>query len=49
LALDGFTARGLTDLNPNQALLGRLNLILDIYRALEILAEHPRSIRLALR
>jgi dienelactone hydrolase len=29
-------------LNPNQALLGRLNLILDIYRALEILAKHPR-------
>jgi dienelactone hydrolase len=42
LALDGFTARGLTDLNPNQALLGRLNLILDIYRSLEILAKHPR-------
>jgi dienelactone hydrolase len=41
-ALDGFTARGLTDLNPNQALLGRLNLILDIYRSLEILAKHPR-------
>jgi dienelactone hydrolase len=41
-ALDGFTARGLTDLNPNQALLGRLNLILDIYRSLEVLAKHPR-------
>jgi dienelactone hydrolase len=41
-ALDGFTARGLVDLNPNQALLGRLNLILDIYRSLEILAKHPR-------
>jgi dienelactone hydrolase len=41
-ALDGFTARGLIDLNPNQALLGRLNLILDIYRSLEILAKHPR-------
>src|SRR5712692_5973570 len=41
-ALDGFTARGFSDLNPNQALLGRLNLILDIYRSLEILAKHPR-------
>jgi len=41
-ALDGFTTRGLVDLNPNQALLGRLNLILDIYRSLEILAKHPR-------
>src|SRR5262245_5495653 len=32
-ALDGFTARGLTDVNSNQAALGRLNLIVDIYRA----------------
>jgi dienelactone hydrolase len=28
--------------NTNQALLGRLNFILDNYRALEILAKHPR-------
>jgi dienelactone hydrolase len=41
-ALDGFTARGLTDINNNQSLLGRTNLILDIYRALDILAKHPR-------
>jgi dienelactone hydrolase len=41
-ALDGFTGRGLTNINPNQALLGRLNFILDIYRALDILAKHPR-------
>lgn len=41
-ALDGFTARGLTEVNSNQALLGRLNFILDIYRALEVLATHPR-------
>jgi dienelactone hydrolase len=41
-ALDGFTGRGLTEVNSNQALLGRLNFILDIYRALEILASHPR-------
>jgi dienelactone hydrolase len=40
--IDGFTGRGLTSTNTNQALLGRLNFILDIYRALEILARHPR-------
>jgi dienelactone hydrolase len=41
-ALDGFTGRGLTQVNTDQALLGRLNFILDIYRALDILAKHPR-------
>jgi dienelactone hydrolase len=41
-ALDGFTGRGLTDVNSDQALLGRLNFILDIYRALDVLAKHPR-------
>jgi dienelactone hydrolase len=41
-ALDGFTGRGLTEVNSNQALLGRLNLVLDDYRVLEILAKHPR-------
>ncbi len=41
-ALDGFTGRGLTNVNPNQALLGRLNMILDAYRGLDILAKHPR-------
>jgi dienelactone hydrolase len=41
-ALDGFTGRGLTQVNTNQALLGRLNFILDIYRALDALAKHPR-------
>jgi dienelactone hydrolase len=40
--IDGFTGRGLTAVGPNQALLGRLNLIVDIYRSLEILARHPR-------
>jgi dienelactone hydrolase len=40
--IDGFTGRGLTVVGPNQALLGRLNLILDIYRSLDILAHHPR-------
>jgi predicted dienelactone hydrolase len=41
-AIDAFTGRGLTEVNTNQALLGRLNLILDIYRALDVLASHPR-------
>jgi dienelactone hydrolase len=41
-ALDGFTGRGLTNVNPDQALLGRLNMILDVYRVLDILAKHPR-------
>ncbi|MGX4771224.1 dienelactone hydrolase family protein [Bradyrhizobium guangdongense] len=40
--IDGFTGRGLTVVGPNQALLGRLNLIIDVYRSLEILAKHPR-------
>jgi len=37
-ALDSFTGRGLTEVNSNQALLGRLNFIVDLYRALEVLA-----------
>jgi dienelactone hydrolase len=41
-AIDGFTGRGLTSVNTDQARLGRLNLILDAYRALDILAKHPR-------
>jgi dienelactone hydrolase len=40
-ALDGLTGRGLIEVNTNQALLGRLNFILDLYRALEILGAHP--------
>ena len=40
-ALDGFTGRGLVEVNSNQALLGRLNFILDIYRALGVVAAHP--------
>jgi dienelactone hydrolase len=40
--IDGFTGRGLTAVGPNQALLGRLNLIVDIYRSLDVLARHPR-------
>jgi dienelactone hydrolase len=41
-AIDGFTGRGLVSVNTNQASLGRLNFILDIYSALEVLAKHPR-------
>ena len=41
-ALDGFTARGLTEVSTDQAKLGRMNFILDIYRALDLLAKHPR-------
>ena len=49
-AIDGFTGRGFTSTSTNQALLGRLNFILDIYRSLDILARHPRvdSTRIAL-
>src|SRR5262249_36129182 len=41
-AIDGFTGRGLTSTSTNQALLGRLNFILDIYRGLDVLAKHLR-------
>jgi dienelactone hydrolase len=41
-AIDGFTGRGLVSTSADQARLGRLNLILDIYRSLDILAKHPR-------
>jgi dienelactone hydrolase len=40
--LDGFTGRGLTAVNEYQSVIGRLNFILDTYRALDILAKHPR-------
>jgi len=40
--IDGFSGRGLTATGPNQALLGRLNFVVDIYHALDILAKHPR-------
>lgn len=41
-AIDGFTGRGLTSVNMDQARLGRLNFVLDIYRSLDVLAKHPR-------
>lgn len=40
--IDGFTGRGLTSVSTDQARLGRLNFIVDIYRALAIVAKHPR-------
>jgi dienelactone hydrolase len=40
--IDGFTGRGLTAVGTDQALLGRLNFIVDIYRSLDILKAHPR-------
>jgi predicted dienelactone hydrolase len=40
--VDSLTGRGLTSVSANQAQLGRLNFIVDIYRALDILAKHPR-------
>ncbi|WP_456715826.1 dienelactone hydrolase family protein [Bradyrhizobium sp. USDA 4353] len=42
LVIDGFTGRGITATSTNQAQLGRLNLIIDIYHALDVLAKHPR-------
>jgi dienelactone hydrolase len=41
-ALDGFTGRGITAVSTDQAHLGRLNFILDLYGALAMLAKHPR-------
>src|SRR6202166_2183575 len=40
--VDSMTGRGLTSVSTNQAQLGRLNFIVDIYRALDILAKHLR-------
>ena len=40
-ALDGFTGRGLISVSGDQAKLGRLAFILDIYRALALLVRHP--------
>jgi dienelactone hydrolase len=42
LIVDSFTGRGITSTSTNQALLGRLNMILDSYRAFDMLAAHPR-------
>jgi len=40
--VDSFTGRGLRSTSADQELLGRLNMIVDDYRALELLAVHPR-------
>ena len=40
--VDSFSGRGLTSTSTNQALLGRLNMVLDGYRAFDVLANHPR-------
>ena len=39
---DSFTGRGLVAVNNDQSQLGRLTMIVDAYRALELLAKHPR-------
>ncbi|KVM81657.1 carboxymethylenebutenolidase [Burkholderia ubonensis] len=40
--IDSFTSRGLVSVNDDQAQLGRLVQIEDAYRALAVLAKHPR-------
>ena len=42
LLIDSFSERGIVSTSANQALLGRLNMILDAYRGLDLLAIHPR-------
>lgn len=42
LLIDSSTGRGIERTSTNQALLGRLNMILDAYRGLDMLAAHPR-------
>ncbi len=39
---DGFTPRGIVNTNDDQDQLGRLALMVDAFRALELLARHPR-------
>jgi dienelactone hydrolase len=40
--VDSFSGRGIVGTSTNQALLGRLNMILDGYRAFDVLAGHSR-------
>jgi dienelactone hydrolase len=42
LALDCFTERGIDVTFGNQGVLGRLAMIVDAYRAFDVLANHPR-------
>ena len=41
-AIDGFTGRGIRSTSQDQSQLGRLNLILDAYRALDLLSHDSR-------
>ena len=40
-ALDSFSGRGIASTVIDQSQLGRLNMILDLYRSLDVLAAHP--------
>ena len=40
--VDSFTGRGIVSTVADQTQLGRLTMILDAYRALEVLSKHPR-------
>jgi dienelactone hydrolase len=40
--VDSFTGRGIVQTGTNQAQLGRLNMIVDAYRAFDLTAKHPR-------
>jgi dienelactone hydrolase len=40
--IDSFTPRGINNTRDDQSQLGRLAMIFDAYRALELLAKHPR-------
>jgi len=41
-AVDSFGGRGIVSTQADQTQLGRLNMVADAYRALEVLAKHPR-------
>jgi dienelactone hydrolase len=41
-ALDSFSGRGIVSTTVDQSQLGRLNMIIDLYRALTVLASHAR-------
>jgi dienelactone hydrolase len=40
--IDCFKGRGIVNTNNDQSQLGRLSMIVDAYRALDVLAKHPR-------
>jgi dienelactone hydrolase len=41
-AMDSFAGRGIVSTIVDQSQLGRLNMVLDVYRSLAVLAAHPR-------